>query len=205
MVLAYALAIAALVPAGTSQVRSLPTIVKPLRYPDYWYETAAFLQRTVPGDARVAVLPWHLYQPLRATEGRLASNPAPVFFPGLLTVPRNIEIPGRATEITSRYDRIGLAVGRNASSQCALARTLRRLGIRWALVLDGAESAETMSTLRDCDYALVGRPAGVHRRPARCTPWCGVRVPRFGDEEPLRGGVFDVAEAAKVQMDAKRL
>jgi hypothetical protein len=159
MVLAYALAVAALVPAGTSQIRSLPTIVKPLPYPGYWYETAAFLERTVPRDERVAVLPWHLYQPLRATEGRLASNPAQVFFPGLLTVPHNIEIPGRATEITSRYDRIGLAVGRNASSPCALARTLRGLEIRWVLVLDGAESAETMSRLEDCDYALVeGRP-----------------------------------------------
>ena len=114
MALAYALAIAALLPAGSSQIRSLPTIVKPLRYPDYWYATAAFLERTVPGDERVAVFPWHLYQPLRVTEGRLAANPAPVFFPGLLTVPRNIEIPGRATEITSRYDRIGLAVGRDS-------------------------------------------------------------------------------------------
>ena len=159
MVLAYALALAALVPAGSSQIRSLPTIVKPLRYPEYWYETAAFLERSVPAGERAAVLPWHLYQPLRATEGRLASNPAPVFFPGVLTVPRNIEIPGRATEITSRYDRIGLAVGREASARCALAQTLRRLGIRWALVLDGAESAETMSRLRGCDYALVeGRP-----------------------------------------------
>jgi hypothetical protein len=159
MALAYALAIAALIPAGTSQVRSLPTIVKPVRYPDYWYATAAFLERTVPGDERVAVLPWHLYQPLRATEGRLAANPAPVFFPGPLTVPHNIEIPGRATEITSRYDRIGLAVGQEAESACDLARTLRRLEIRWALVLDGAESAETMSRLRACGYSIVeGRP-----------------------------------------------
>jgi hypothetical protein len=159
MALAYTLAIAALIPAGTSQIRALPTIVKPLRYPDYWSETAAFLERTVSGNERVAVLPWHLYQPLRVTEGRLASNPAPVFFPGLLTVPHNIEIPGRATEITSRYDRIGLAVGREASSPCALARTLRRLRIRWVLVLDGAESAETMSSLRRCGLSLVeGRP-----------------------------------------------
>ena len=159
MALAYALAIAALVPAGSSQVRSLPTIVKPLQYPEYWYTTAAFLERTVPHGERVAVLPWHLYQPLRATEGRLAANPAPVFFPGRLTGPRNLEIPGRATEIVSRYDRIGLAVRRERSSPCALARTLRSLRIRWALVLDGAESAETISRLRACGYSLVeGRP-----------------------------------------------
>jgi hypothetical protein len=160
MAVAYALAIAALVPAGSSQVRSLPTIVKPLQYPEYWYTTAAFLKRKVPHGDRVAVLPWHLYQPLRATEGRLAANPAPVFFPGRLTAPRNLEIPGRATEIVSRYDRIGLAVRRERSAPCALARTLRSLSIRWALVLDGAESAETISSLRACGYSLVEGRAG---------------------------------------------
>jgi hypothetical protein len=142
--------------------------VKPLRYPDYWYATAAFLERTVPGDERIAVLPWHLYQPLRATEGRLAANPATVFFQGRLTAPRNLEIPGRATEIVSRYDGIGLAVGQD--SPCALARTLRELGIPWALVLDGADSSETMSKLRACDFSLVeGRPGftGVLRDAAR--------------------------------------
>ena len=155
MALAYALAIAALVPAGSSQVRSLPRIVKPLQYPEYWYTTATFLERKVPHGERVAVLPWHLYQPLRATEGRLAANPATVFFPGRLTAPRNLEIPGRATEIVSRYDRIGLAAGRERSSPCAIAGTLRSLRIHWALVLDGAESAETIARLRACGYSLV--------------------------------------------------
>ena len=160
MALAYALAIAALVPAGSSQVRSLPTIVKPLQYPEYWYTTAAFLERTVPHGERVAVLPWHLYQPLRATEGRLAANPAPVFFPGRLTGPRNLEIPGRATEIVSRYDRIGLAVRRERSSAGAArsdATQPEASGGRSSL--DGAESAETISRLRACGYSLVeGRP-----------------------------------------------
>ncbi len=157
MGLAYALAVAALVPAGSSQIRSLPTIVKPLPYPDYWYATAAFLERRVPADERIAVLPWHLYQPLRATEGRLAADPATVFFPGRLTAPRNLEIPGRATEIVSRYDRIGLV--RPGGRPCELARTLRGLGIGWVVVLDGAGSAETMSRLRACGYSLVeGRP-----------------------------------------------
>jgi hypothetical protein len=159
LVLAYALVLAALLPAGGTQVRTLPTIVKPVRYPDYWYATAAFLERTVPTADRIAVLPWHLYQPLRATEGRLASNPAPVFFSGRLTVPHNVEIPGRATEITSPFDRIGLAAAREGSARCSLARSLRELGIRWALVLDGAESAETMLRLQRCGFSLVeGRP-----------------------------------------------
>ena len=159
MALAYALAIAALLPAGSSQIRSLPTIVEPLRYPDYWYATDAFLERTVPGDERVAVFPWHLYQPLRVTEGRLAANPAPVFFPGLLTVPRNIEIPGRATEITSRYDRIGAVIERRGHASCAMARAIRAEGLRWVLVLDGMEAREATAALRRCGFSLVqGRP-----------------------------------------------
>jgi hypothetical protein len=155
--LAYLLVLAALVPGGVSQARSLPTIVKPVLYPDYWYKTAAFLSRNVPDGEPIAVLPWHLYQPLRVSEGRLVANPAEVFFPGRLIVPHNVEIPGRATEITSRYDRIGLA-GR-ADGKCNLPRTLHRERIRWALVLDGAESAETVRRLRNCGYSLVqGRP-----------------------------------------------
>jgi hypothetical protein len=157
--LADALAIAALLPAGISQIRAVPTIVTPLHYPRYWYSTAAFLGRSVPRDQPVVVLPWHLYQPLRASEGRLVANPARTFFPGRLITPHNIEIPGRRTEITSRYDSIGLVADAAASSGCTLARTLRRLQIRWALVLDGAESASTVSVLRRCGYLLVeGQP-----------------------------------------------
>jgi hypothetical protein len=155
--LAYLLAVAALVPAGVSQARALPSIVTPVRYPHYWYETAAYLARVVPRRDRIVVLPWHLYQPLRVSEGRLIANPAGVFFSGRLITPHNVEIPGRSTEIISRYDRIGL-VSRGATG-CRLARVLRNEGIRWAVVLDGAESAQTVLRLRRCGYSLEeGRP-----------------------------------------------
>ena len=155
--LAYVLAIAALLPAGVNQARTLPTIIKPVRYPKYWYDTAAFLERVVPENEAVAVLPWHLYQPLRASEWRLAANPARVFFPGRLVTPNNLEIPGRATEVTSRYDRIGVAAG--GGGICAVGRAVRREGIRWIVVIDGAESAQTVAGLRRCGYQLAqGRP-----------------------------------------------
>jgi hypothetical protein len=164
--LAYLLSLAALLPAGISQARTLPDIVSPVRYPDYWYETSAALARAVPRGAPVVVLPWHLYQPLRVSEGRLAANPAPVFFPGHLIVPHNLEIPGRSTEIISRYDRIGLVAPRETG--CALARAVDREGVRWVVVLDGAESAATVRGLRRCGYSLVqGRPgltALLHRK-----------------------------------------
>jgi hypothetical protein len=156
-VLAYLVVLAALVPVGVSQARALPTIVKPVRYPGYWYETKAFLERNVPNDEPVAVLPWHLYQSLYASQGRLVANPARVFFPGRLVAPNNLEIPGRATEVTSRYDRIGLVPERRGV--CAIGREIRRVGVRWILVLDSGESRATVNGLKACGWALSeGRP-----------------------------------------------
>jgi hypothetical protein len=151
--LAYSVILAALLPAGVSQIRSVSSIVRPVAYPRYWYATADSLERASrPGDV-IAVVPWHLYQPLRATEGRLVADPAPVFFPGRLVVPHSPDIPGRSYDVLTPYDRIGLVRG------CRLAAVMRRLGIRFVLVLDGAESAQTVVDLRGCGYSLLdGRP-----------------------------------------------
>jgi hypothetical protein len=147
--LAYSLVLAALLPAGVSQVRSVSSIVKPVVYPRYWYATSDSLKHVSrPGDV-IAVLPWHLYQPLRATGGRLVADPAPVFFPGRLVVPHSPDIPGRSYDVLSRYDQIGLVHG------CRLAAVIHRLGIHFVLVLDGAESAQTVVDLRRCGYPLV--------------------------------------------------
>jgi hypothetical protein len=155
--LAYLLVLVTLLPVGVSQARALPTIVRPVRYPDYWYATKDFLARNVPEDEPVAVLPWHLYQSLYVSEGRLVANPARVFFPGRLVTPNNLEIPGRATEITSGFDRIGLVAER--AGVCAVGREIRRLGIRWIVVLDSGESRATANALRGCGWILVeGRP-----------------------------------------------
>ena len=77
------LILCALLPAGLNQIRSLPSIVDAVGYPAYWYRTQAYLASAVPEDEPVVVLPWHLYQPLVASEGRLVANPAHVFFPGI--------------------------------------------------------------------------------------------------------------------------
>jgi hypothetical protein len=155
--LAYLLVLAALVPVGISQARALPTIVKPVRYPDYWSETKSFLARKVPSDEPVAVLPWHLYQSLYVSEGRLVANPARVFFPGRLVTPNNLEIPGRATEITSDFDRIGLVAARG--DVCAVGRVIRSLVIHWIIVLDSGESRATVEGLRGCGWVVSqGRP-----------------------------------------------
>jgi hypothetical protein len=157
--LAYLLVLAALVPVGISAARALPTIIKPVPYPHYWYKTSAFLSRNVPDEEPVAVLPWHLYQLLRVSKGRLVADPAHLFFPGRLVTPNNLEIPGRETEITSRYDRIGLVAAHGAGI-CGVGREIRRLGLRWIVVLDGSESAQTVLGLRRCGYSLVQGRAG---------------------------------------------
>jgi hypothetical protein len=153
--LAYIVALAALFPVGVTQIRAIPPIVKPLEYPDHWYRTRDYLAAMVPPGEPVVVLPWHLYQPLAFTEGRLVANPARVFFPGRVIVPSNLEIPGRTTDIIRRYDRIGLVVAREGHGTCALAVELRSQGVRWVLVLDAAEGPQAIRTLRRCGAALV--------------------------------------------------
>jgi hypothetical protein len=153
--LAYALVMCALFPAGIAQIRAAPDIVKPVAYPSYWYRSASYLSAAVPRDEPVVVLPWHLYQPLVASEGRLVANPARVFFPGHLVVPQNLEITGRSTEISSHYDRIGLVTARAGYESCALAAAIRRERVRWVLVLDAAEGRESVLSLRRCGFSLV--------------------------------------------------
>jgi hypothetical protein len=158
-VLAYLVALAALFPAGVAQIRAIPPIVKPLAYPRDWYETRDYLAATVAPREPVVVLPWHLYQSLSFTESRLVANPARVFFPGRVIVPRNLEIPGRPTEVTTRFDRIGLVVARSGNGSCAAATEIRKLGVRWVLVLDGTEGREAVRGLVRCGASLVrGRP-----------------------------------------------
>jgi hypothetical protein len=157
--LAYVLVVSALVPAGLNQIRSVPSIVEPVEYPAYWYRTEAYVAYAVPEDEPIVVLPWHLYQPLVASEGRLVANPAHVFFSGNLIVPRNLEITGRFTDVTSRYDRIGAVIEREGHASCAVARAITAEGVRWVLVLDGMEARETTAALQRCGFSLVqGRP-----------------------------------------------
>jgi hypothetical protein len=157
--LAYVLILAALLPAGINQIRALPSIVDPLEYPDYWYRTEDYLRSSVPRDEPIIVLPWHLYQPLAASEGRLVANPARAFFSGNLVVPQNLEIPGRFTDVTSRYDRIGAVIEREGYGSCAVARAIREENVNWILVLDGMEAREVTLSLRRCGLSLVqGRP-----------------------------------------------
>jgi hypothetical protein len=158
--LAYVLILCALLPAGLTQIRTVPSIVEPAQYPDYWYRTEAYLAEAVPDREPVVVLPWHLYQPLVAADGRLVANPARVFFAGDLVVPQNLEIPGRFTDVTSRYDRIGAVIEREGHASCAVARAIRDQGARWVLVLDGMEAREATAALRRCGFSLVQGRAG---------------------------------------------
>ena len=146
--LAYVLILCALLPAGLMQIRSVPSIVDPVEYPGYWYRTEAYLEDAVPDDDPVVVLPWHLYQPLVASEGRLVANPARVFFPGELVVPQNLEIPGRFTDVASRYDRIGAVIERrgHASVRRGSGNPRRRVEVGARPRRDGGEGGDCGAT-----------------------------------------------------------
>jgi hypothetical protein len=149
LLLAEALALAALLPAGYAELRSLPGIVKPARYPVSWQAAADELEREVPAGARVVVLPWHLYQPLPFAGSRLAANPARVFFPGRLIVPDDPELPG---EISTRHRSIDLAA--RSPKGCSLARAIGAEESSWALVLDTPGGVADAASLRRCGFAL---------------------------------------------------
>jgi hypothetical protein len=157
--LAYTLVLCVLFPAGVAQIRTVPSIVEPVEYPAYWSRTAQYLEWAVPDREPILVLPWHLYQPLDVSEGRVVANPARVVFPGRLIVPQNLEIPGRFSEVSSRYDRIGAVIRRRGYRSCAVARSIRREGVRWVLVLDGTEGRGAALGLLTCGFELVqGHP-----------------------------------------------
>ena len=156
---AWGVVVCALFPAGVAEIRSVATIVEPVEYPPYWFHTADYLARAVPDDEPILVLPWHLYQPLAVSEGRLVANPARVFFPGRLIVPQNLEIPGRFSEVSTRYDRIGAVIRRSGYRSCEVARAIRSENVNWVLVFDGVEGRGAVVGLRRCGFTLVqGRP-----------------------------------------------
>jgi len=154
--LAFVLALAAILPAGRSEVRYLPSIVRPVSYPADWYRTADSLRRNVSEESAVVVLPWHKYLTFPFTGGRLILNPAPTFFPGHILVSQDIEIGSRPP-----VDPIGRAARGYAQGQCALAESIRKANARWVVVLDSPEGRENAQTLIACGFSIAEGRVGV--------------------------------------------
>lgn len=151
------MAVAALLPAGVNMLRELPNITRPVAYPADWYAAAGYLSANVPDASPVAVLPWHLYEPLDFT-GRLTANPAPVFFPGTLLVPNDPELPGQAAPPPSPGD-----IGTLAQSPqlCGLADGLRGIGVRWVVLEQTVGTDDVLHRLRSCGFAVVEGGSGL--------------------------------------------
>jgi hypothetical protein len=157
--LAYALALAVLLPAGYTEVRKLSSVVRPVNYPAAWWRLRAAMPAIVPSQAEVAVLPWHLYESMPFAANRLVANPARVFFPGHLVIASTPEIPGRIEEPTARLQAI--ATGAVSPWPCALADAIRAAGIQWALLLDARPVDPQSSRLEDCGFRVIsGGPGG---------------------------------------------
>ena len=107
-------------------------------------------------DRRLAVAPLSAVAGIRRPPGCRSRTR---FLPGAAHHGAEPGIGGRPTNVVSPYDRIGAV--RGGARTCALAKTIRGLGIRWALVLDAAESARTIAGLRRCGYSLVVGRAGL--------------------------------------------
>jgi hypothetical protein len=159
MTCALAMALAALVPAGSTQIRELPAVLQPAQYPADWYAAADWMAAHIPTDDQVAVLPWHLYQSYPFTEGRLIANPAGVFFPGRLITSQDPELLGTAVD-PGPYG-IGTAAAALPQDACALARALRSGGVRWVVVESGLPDTDTSTqALLGCGYTAVEGQSG---------------------------------------------
>ncbi len=154
---AAVMALATLLPAGVNTLRELPRLTAPVAYPADWYAAAEYLRTNVRASEPVAVLPWHLYEPLPFT-GRLTANPAPVFFPGTLIVPNDPELPGQTAPPPSPGDIGTLA---QSPSLCALADGLRGVGVRWVVLEQTVGSDDALRRLRSCGFRVVEGGTGL--------------------------------------------
>jgi hypothetical protein len=150
--LALLMVAAAILPAGAGALRELPATVRPSRYPADWASAATYLEHHVPGGTPVLVLPWTLYEELPFTGNLLTANPAPVYFPGRLVSPNDLQIPGAVTEAAAPGDLTQLALDPLAPN-CALARGLRRLGFHWVIVEPAPGGQQVASALLGCGFA----------------------------------------------------
>ncbi len=161
---AVAMALATLLPAGVNTLRETPRLTAPAAYPADWYAAAAVLQANVAADTPVAILPWHLYEPL-AFVGRLVSNPAPVFFPGSPITSNDAELPGEPAPPPSPGNIGQLAVAPEPRP-CALADALRSIGARWVVVEQTVGADDVLRRLRPCGFEVVeggpGRTSVLH-------------------------------------------
>ncbi len=159
-VLAYVFVLATLLPFGLTEVRRLSAVIRPVRYPADWYGAAAYLRRHVSPTSGVVILPWHRYETLPFIANRLVSNPAPVFFPGRLVVSQDPEIPGRP--FRGSRSSIGASAQLDATGRCDLARAVRTLPARWALIEAAPGRERNFVALRHCGFRPVyGGRAGV--------------------------------------------
>ena len=143
---------ATLFPAGLHELQELPGQLTPVTYPDDWYAAAAYVGDHVPSRQPVAVLPWHLYEPLAFTR-RLVANPATVFFPGTLITPDDPELPGEPPPLPSGG--IGAEALGPESRPCALAGALRSAGAHWVVLEQTTGAAEMLARLQPCGFTVV--------------------------------------------------
>lgn len=158
---AAAMALATLLPAGLHQVQRLPELTKPATYPSDWYQAAAYLEHTVPPQAPVAILPWHLYEPLDFASGRLVANPAGVFFPGNLILPDDPELPGQPGPAPSPGNIGAESLGPAESHRCALAEGLRSIGAHWVVLEQTVGTQQVLDRLEPCGFVVVEGGDGV--------------------------------------------
>ncbi len=108
--------------------------LKPVWYPDSWYQANEVLKRDK--DCKALFLPWHAYFTLKFNRDLLTASPARDFFDCELVMSRQIEIGGIGQQgpLDPAYDAIeGVVTGKDGWNPEQSLALLRQSGIRYVI------------------------------------------------------------------------
>jgi hypothetical protein len=158
--------------------------ITPARYPASWYS----INRTLHADpGAMLVLPWHQFEALPFTHGRVVANPASAFFGSPVLVNDDDEIPALGSDGTDPRDswvKELLAEGPNTRNA---GHWLVPLGVKWILLEKTADWGGYTWLLNQSDVKLVAEYPDTYL--LENTDWLGAAYATLpnGENVPVGG------------------
>lgn len=135
--------------------------LKTSEYPREWYAMNTYLEETVPKDAKILALPWHLYMRFDFA-GRIIANPMDKFFAPELVISNDPEFDGAkayaSTDTQTKLDSIILA---EAPNRTDLGKKLADLDIEYVLLAKEFDYEKYNYLDKQIDLELVREDASL--------------------------------------------
>ena len=151
---ALAMVAATMFPAGVTTLRAIPSIVRPVQFPQDWHKANEFLMARTRQDSVVVALPWHLYT-VYPFVPRLVMNPATVYFPAHLITSTDVEIPGESSTAASPGNIGRAAADKSFDHWCSLADAVRRVRADFVVIEQTVDADVAALRLLDCGFRVV--------------------------------------------------